>query len=428
MTHICVILDIDSKGNEILEDRPTGADREWMQPSKTINHDGPKRVRKEKQLRIATEQLSKDIVAYNSIKAIVSRADEAERKLVVKIKQRTGNPSSRLKDVAVQDCLNKSLCVDDLKAIIHRGKFTGPKFQLKKLVGIEGKCNKTVFNGQTAEEIEAQCSESNPCLVWWAWTICRDEAPPVLILPDEPALRVSVPNQTFDVVYAGLKSSLDRKRPSEYLKDEAWVSTFRSSVKGFTGVMIDGAMLEQADKLLDIFEARMRNHVANKVDTSKYDHFTLSFIRDNLPPMSAAVCIAGHAVDDLDAYDLSECILKMPADGMLSIMTADLKSLEGCYLFYDRVKRELIRSGKASGDGPKATFDGRGKKHIDNSKKMEEMMRHRVYQIFPSKEVKNIGARGGYFENLDTYCGMAYDKSDDLDPLCSRGERNSLLA
>merc|ERR1712176_257706 len=108
-------------------------------------------------------------------------------------------------------------------------------------------------------------------------------------------------------------------------------------------------------------------------------------------------------------------------------MTADLKSLEGCYLFYDRVKRELIRSGKASGDGPKANFGGRGTIHISNSKKMEEMMKHRLYQLFPSREVKNIGARRGYFENLDTYCAMAYDKSESVAPLCSRGERDSLF-
>merc|ERR1711862_776728 len=41
--------------------------------------------------------------------------------------------------------------------------------------------------------------------------------------------------------------------------------------------------------------------------------------------------------------------------------------------------------------------------------------------------VDNIGARSGYFENLDTYCAMAYDKSKSIAPLCSRGERDSLF-
>ena len=149
----------------------------------------------------------------------------------------------------------------------------------------------------------------------------------------KPVLKIIVPNQSFDVVYAGLNSSLDRKRPSEYLNNEAWVATFKSSVKGLRNIVVDSAMLKRADKLLDIFEARMRNHVAKKVDESKYDHFTLPFVRDNLSPMSAAVCIAGHVVDDLDAYDLSECILKMPDEAMLSIMTVDLTLFEGCYLF-----------------------------------------------------------------------------------------------
>ena len=74
--------------------------------------------------------------------------------------------------------------------------------------------------------------------------------------------------------------------------------------------------------------------------------------------MSAAMCLAGHVVDDLDAYGLEECLLKLPDSDMFSIMTTDLSSLEGCYLFFDRVKNVLICSGKTSGDGCNATFAG----------------------------------------------------------------------
>ena len=184
--------------------------------------------------------------------------------------------------------------------------------------------------------------------------------------------------------HAGLSSASQAKLPSEYLNSEIWVAAFRSSVKGVKYAEIDSTMLERADKLLDILELRLRNHIAHRVDESRYNHFTLSFVRDNLPPMSAAMCLAGHVVDDLDAYGLEECLLKLPASDMLSIMTADLSSLEGCYLFFDRVKNVLIRSGKTSGDGCNATFAGRGNKHIENSKKVEQMIIHPLYQYFPA--------------------------------------------
>ena len=145
-------------------------------------------------------------------------------------------------------------------------------------------------------------------------------------------------NSALPPPHAGLSSATQAKLPSEYLNSEIWVAAFRSSVKGVKYAEIDSAMLERADKLLDILELRLRNHIAHRVDESRYNHFTLSFVRDNLPPMSAAMCLAGHVVDDLDAYGLEECLLKLPASDMLSIMTADLSSLEGCYLFFDRVK------------------------------------------------------------------------------------------
>ena len=41
--------------------------------------------------------------------------------------------------------------------------------------------------------------------------------------------------------------------------------------------------------------------------------------------------------------------------------------------------------------------------------------------------VDNIGARQGYFKNLDTFCPMAFDKSESVSSLCSRDKDDSLF-
>ena len=39
----------------------------------------------------------------------------------------------------------------------------------------------------------------------------------------------------------------------------------------------------------------------------------------------------------------------------------------------------------------------------------------------------NAGDVGGYFENLEVYCGMAFDKTEDVTSICSDGADNSLV-
>ena len=39
----------------------------------------------------------------------------------------------------------------------------------------------------------------------------------------------------------------------------------------------------------------------------------------------------------------------------------------------------------------------------------------------------NIGGVGGCFENLEVYCGMAFDKQENVTSFCSDGRDDSLL-
>ena len=44
-------------------------------------------------------------------------------------------------------------------------------------------------------------------------------------------------------------------------------------------------------------------------------------------------------------------------------------SLEGCYLYFDKLKNKWISNGKTAGDGKDACFEGRGNKEHEKNLK-----------------------------------------------------------
>jgi len=168
-------------------------------------------------------------------------------------------------------------------------------------------------------------------------------------------------------------------------------------------------------------------HIAERVDTTQQNHWTLRFTRDNLPPMAAAMCIVGHIVDNRGTYSLDECLLQLPITNLFQIILGDRSWLEGCYLYYNTKKNKWIRSGKTSGDEKDACFRGSGMKHDKNAALKEEMRIHPFYRKYPRKGVGNIGALGGYFYNLGRYCGMAFYSKGYTTPLFSDGKEDCLF-
>ena len=130
-----------------------------------------------------------------------------------------------IEDNTIPDFL--PLTTDKLKDFIHARKFTGKTFQGSKITLAGKKLNKTVYRAQTAEEIERDCNEENPCLVWMAWQLRNEKL--VLKLPDVPTMNTNLATPEFAVTYAG---RLSEKCPSEYLKSDVWVRTVQSTVKG----------------------------------------------------------------------------------------------------------------------------------------------------------------------------------------------------
>ena len=408
-----------------MEDRPSGADCECRQGAKTINAAAQQRLRAEKRRREQARKFNEATVEMNVINNILQRNTAVEDEL------RSQVDSELLVDNTISHFA--SLVADKLKDFIHARKFKGKSFQLVKLAPAGKKLNKTVYRGQTPDEIERDCNEENPCLVWLAWSIRN--VPIILRAPDPPILQTSLEMPQFQVTYAGRLSDKD---PSEYLRNEVWIDTMKSTVKGVRFEMVDDKMIDRASALKLKLQQRLDLHISDttRVDRRRREHYTLDFVRDNIPAMAAALCLCGHVAEDLSSFGMDECLLVHPNnssnDNVFKSfvdhpMGAQLDNLEGCYLHYDRVKMKWIRSGKASGAGVDACFKGRQKTHERNARSVKQMREHRFYQEYPARGVPNIGGTGGYFENLERYCGMAFDKDGGIKQICMESGEGSLF-
>lgn len=392
--HFCA--DINSRGEEVEKDRPSGPDAEHLQYAKTLNGKAQRRMREERRRTKASEEHASAIEEYNIVHDVLKRNATVEERLIARAS------SGSLADVTVAQFLG--LDVRQLKDFVHARKFNDKTFHASKLAGSDGKLNKTLRKKQTAEEIERECSNERPCLVWLAWTLRSKDL--VLQPRQMPILSVTVPEPTFSI-----PSSTPEivHYASDYMRNESWLSAWSSVVMGAAAVSVNERVMMNADKLASALKLRLAYHTSERVDKSRQRHWTLRFVRDNLSAMAAAMCLAGHVVGDVEACDVDERLLVLPALQSFFKVDRDLCRLEGCYLYYDSMKDRWVRSGKTSGDGDEACFEGRGNKHFLNSQSTDEMRNLRFYRKYPSKGVENLGARRGYFENLVMYCGMAFD-------------------
>ena len=76
----------------------------------------------------------------------------------------------------------------------------------------------------------------------------------------------------------------------------------------------------------------------------------------------------------------------------------------------------------------KFNFSGRVLKHVDNSRKLEEMIKHALYRFYPVEGKANLGAISEHFNSIVSYCGMAFDNKSNNIALWSRYQTDSLFA
>ena len=410
----CGHLDINSKGEEIEEDRPSGANAEHKQSSKTINAPGQQLKRNEKRRSRLSDKYKKAVVERDVIENILEKNMAVELEL------------GSFADATVADFLALKPA-SKLEDYIHARKFTGKTFERVKVTPPGKKLNKTVYRSQTAQSIEEDCNSDNPCLVWLAHSLRSSSL--VLKVPTMPVLSTSLPTPQFTITYA---TRVLEKCPSEYLLNSAWVESLKATAKGVSVGDVNQSMVAKAKLLMPALQQRLNLHIRERVDVRRQHHWLLEFIWDNLPSMAAVKCVSGHITEHLESYSIDECLLVPPSSIVFQSISkrpanSQLGSLEGSYLHYDQKKMKWIRSGKVSGLGADACFNGRGNTHAKNSRLIEQMRKHTFYQEYPAAGVANIGCVGGHYEYLEVFCGMAFDRSGDVSPICSVDAANSLF-
>ena len=71
-------------------------------------------------------------------------------------------------------------------------------------------------------------------------------------------------------------------------------------------------------------------------------------------------------------------------------------------MHHDKKRRIWIGSGIPAGEGEHAYFEGRSKKHIDNSKSLDGMVKHKFCRRYPVAGLKNLEKRMGILSSLES--------------------------
>ena len=144
----------------------------------------------------------------------------------------------------------------------------------------------------------------------------------------------------------------------KFLKNESW----RNDVWMFVDDMdvhdpnakhriTDDYDSELAVELNSTLLVRLEKLIDSRVQNAKKKHWGWDFVRDNLITMSCVIVLQQH-VNNIDLVKLAQtnvnaCVLDEPSNKFTRHVESSVA--EGCYIFYDRVKKEWIRSGKCTG-------------------------------------------------------------------------------
>lgn len=129
----------------------------------------------------------------------------------------------------------------------------------------------------------------------------------MLELPPAPEENYTLETPAYNILSAGPEVE---KTASEYLLNDEWVEKVKATFMGratTSTVTINDDVLKQANQLASAMISRLNCFVADRVHSSRQNHWTLSYTRDNIPPIAAAACIFGHIVDELDTYRWMIC-------------------------------------------------------------------------------------------------------------------------
>ena len=92
------------------------------------------------------------------------------------------------------------------------------------------------------------------------------------------------------------------------------MNALKPSVEDVSFVDADEDLVQNSKILMLALQKRLDLYLSGRVDVWRHHHWIVYFIRDNLAPMSDAMCLVGHSADRLESYSISECILVLPKE------------------------------------------------------------------------------------------------------------------
>jgi len=163
--------------------------------------------------------------------------------------------------------------------------------------------------------------------------------------------------------------------------------------------------VELAVEMHYAFLVRLEHLINNRVLITKKKHWVWDFVRDNILTMSCIIILQQHVIN-VDLVKLAQnntniCVLDCPSNKFTRHVESS--AAEGVYLFYDRVKKEWIRSGKCTG----RPIQKRLEEHAMHAKSKKDTFFYRSYPL-----ADTAGYRGKY-EWLDVYLGLGCNPSTD---------------
>jgi len=233
-----------------------------------------------------------------------------------------------------------------------------------------------------------------------------------------------VPAATVDTMMTS--ANIWNKKPSDFLSDEMWVNGVTGSFEA-PFQEVDEELKGQADELATRLLVKLQAHIERKVEPHKNQHFTLKWARSNLVQLAAIMALAGHVKDEPATHAIGESLLKHPFGyNQRFFLNVDDKLLkaEGCYLYYDTINCNWIRSGKVA--GTRSDPRGIGDRNEEHRKKASNCgSGSKLYIDYPARDSNRVQTARrnkvrpypwkACFEDLALFCGIGFIRSDSVE-------------
>ena len=165
-------------------------------------------------------------------------------------------------------------------------------------------------------------------------------------------------------------------------------------------------------ELSKLMSIRLIAHVREKADNNKKNHWCWKFTKMSIPVVSAIMILTDYVTSIDTVHDAinnpSICPLSLPTSNNHLIIENKILKMEGCYLCFDTVLNECVRSGKASRESGDSF-----RKRLDNHRKGSCLttLEHRKSLFCMSHPTGKMGLKGKY-EHLKPHCAMGFDSKE----------------